>query len=68
MSLKAFHIFFIVVSVLLTFGFGAWGLYIHFSEDNFGYLAMGLVSLVLGIVLVIYGINFLQKLKHIRYL
>ena len=68
MSLKAFHIFFIVVSVLLAFGFGGWGLWVHFTEDSFGYLAMGLASLAIGIVLVIYGINFVQKLKHIKYL
>lgn len=68
MSLKAFHIVFVVVSVLLAFGFGGWGLYVHFTEESFGYLAMGLASLVIGIVLVIYGINFLQKFKNLKYL
>ena len=68
MSLKAFHIFFIVVSVVLAFGFGAWGVYVHLAGDDFAYLAMGLVSFVLGLVLIFYGINFLHKLKHIKYL
>ncbi len=68
MSLKAFHIFFIAVSVLLTFGFGVWGVYYHLTYSNLWYLIMGTASFVIGIVLIIYGINFLHKLKHIGYL
>jgi len=68
MSLKAFHIFFIAVSVLLSFGIGVWGVYYHFTIGNVGFLVMGLVSFVIGVVLVVYGINFLHKLKHIGYL
>ena len=68
MSLKAFHIVFIVVSVLLSFGFGVWGIYTHLSYSNVTFLIMGIVSFVIGIALIIYGINFLKKLKHIGYL
>ncbi len=66
MSLKSFHIFFIAVSTLLAFGFGAWGVYVHLTESNAGYLVMGLLSFLIGIVLIFYGINFLHKLKHTR--
>ncbi len=68
MSLKAFHIFFIAVSVLLTFGFGVWGVYYHLTYSNIRYLIMGTASFVIGIVLIIYVINFLHKLNHIGYL
>ena len=68
MSLKAFHIFFIVVSVLLSFGFGVWGIYTHLTHGNLGFMLMGIVAFIIGIVLIIYGINFLNKLKHIGYL
>ena len=68
MSLKAFHIFFIVVSILLSFGFGVWGIYTHLSFGNVTFLIMGLVSFVIGIALIIYGINFMKKLKHVGYL
>jgi len=68
MSLKAFHIFSIAMSVLLTFGFAEWGVYYHLTYSNISYLIMGAASFVIGIVLIIYGINFLHKLKHIGYL
>ena len=66
MSLKAFHIFFIAVSVLLAFGFGVWSVYTHLAESNLGFLLMGLSSFVVGIALIFYGINFLHKLRHTR--
>ena len=31
-------------------------------------LIMGVLSLITGIVLVVYGKRFLQKLKHVNYL
>ena len=68
MSLKAFHIVFIIVSVLLSFGFGVWGIYTHLSFGNVTFLIMGVISFVIGIALIIYGINFMKKLKHIGYL
>lgn len=68
MSLKAFHIVFIAVSVLFSFGFGVWGVYYHFTVGNVWYLIMGIAGFIIGVVLIIYGINFLHKLKHIGYL
>lgn len=68
MSLKAFHIFFIAVSILLAFGFGVWGMYYHLTYGNVWYLVMGIASLLVGVVLILYGINFLRKLKHTSYL
>ena len=68
MSLKAFHIVFIVVSILLSFGVGVWGIYTHLSYSNVTFLIMGIVSFIIGIALIIYGINFMKKLKHIGYL
>ena len=45
-----------------------WGVYYHLTYSNVWYLIMGAASFVIGIVLIIYGINFLHKLKHIGYL
>ncbi len=68
MSLKTFHIFFILVSTLLALVFGVWAI------DDFGRSASG-VSLALGVgsfltsgLLVCYGIWFLRKLKNVSYL
>ena len=68
MSLKAFHIFFIAVSILLSFGMGVWGVYYHLTFGNVWFLIMGIGLFIMGIVLIIYGINFMHKLKHVGYL
>ena len=68
MSLKAFHIFFIFVSIVLTVVFGFW------AVDDFGrsasrvHLALGVASFIASGVLVWYGVWFLRKLKHLGYL
>ncbi len=68
MSLKAFHITFIILSTLLTLAFGVW------AVDDFGrsaslvHLALGVGSFIGSGVLVWYGIWFLRKLKHVSYL
>ena len=70
MSLKAFHIVFILVSTLLCAGFGAWSLSRYFQIGGGGMLdlAMGIGSLICMVALVIYGRAFLKKLRHISYL
>ena len=68
MSLKAFHIFFIVVSTALCVGFGVW------AVDDFGrsgsgvHLALGVGSFIASGGLVWYGVWFLRKLKGVGYL
>ena len=69
MSLKAFHIVFITVSVLFTFGFGAWGLWGYFSGQGGSLeLGLGIGSLVSGVALLIYGKYFLKKFRNVSYL
>ena len=68
MSLKAFHVVFVLASILLAFGIAA-GMLLRFadggrSED----LIYGLASAVAGIALIAYGVYVLKKLKHISYL
>ncbi len=70
MSLKAFHIVFIVASILLSFGVGVWGLveyYGRHSGNNFD-LVLGFGSLLGGVALICYGVSVLKKLRHISYL
>ena len=68
MSLKTFHIFFIVVATITVFGFSVWGAYFFLTEAALSYLLMSVISMASGIALVIYAIKFLQKLKDISYL
>jgi hypothetical protein len=69
MSLKAFHIVFILASMLLAFGFGAWALHQYLEIDRQRVnLVMGILSLLTGFVLAGYGKYVLKKLKRVSYL
>jgi hypothetical protein len=68
MSLKAFHIFFIVVSTLLAIAFGFWAVDDFSRTGNVFHLTLGFGSFIAGGWLVWYGVRFLRKLKHVSYL
>lgn len=61
MSLKAFHLIFVTLLTTLSFGFSAWA---FFSSKVF----FGALGIAAGILVIIYGIYFLKKLKKISYL
>ncbi|HSR66829.1 MAG TPA: hypothetical protein VLU25_02715 [Acidobacteriota bacterium] len=61
MSLKGFHIVFIVLSSAMAFVVGLWAL----QQDGGGYTALAVLSLAMGAGLVGYGLWFLRKLKHV---
>lgn len=68
MSLKAFHILFIVASILLAFGVAAWA-FMHSAEEGRGaLLSYGVGSTIAGLALVCYFIYVLRKLRNISYL
>lgn len=68
MSLKAFHIVFIVVSTLLTVGFGYWAVGEYRSSGDAMNLGIGVGSLVAALALLVYGVWFLRKLRGVSYL
>ncbi len=61
MSLKAFHLIFVTSLTLLALGFSGWA----FAA---GKILFGTAGIVAAILVVIYGIYFLKKLKKISYL
>jgi len=63
MSLKAFHLLFVTASAILAFGFGAWGIDAYASRGEGGSLALGILSLLFGAALVVYGVRVRTKLK-----
>ena len=65
MSLKIFHICFIVLSILLAFGFGFWCIGHANESQQSGYTIAGIVSFLTTGLLVLYGINFIKKMKGI---
>ena len=68
MSLKAFHIFFIVSAMVLGVCFGVWGIRDYGHSGNGVHLALGLASFPVTILLGWYGVWFLRKLKDVSYL
>lgn len=68
MSLKAFHIVFVLVSTVLAVGFGAWSIREFRSDGSTSTLIVGISSLFAGVALIVYGRWFLRKLKGISYL
>ena len=68
MSLKAFHIFFIVVSIVMSTGVGIWATQDFAESGSWGYLTLGVGSFVTSVALAVYGVWFLRKLKHVSYL
>lgn len=68
MSLKAFHIVFIVLSIVMAFFCGAWLLYQNAQAHDTAELIVGILMLMAGVALIIYGKSVLRKLKHISYL
>lgn len=64
--MKTFHIIFISLSSILSFFFGIWCVQSHFTENNPFYAMLGLLSIVMALGLIVYGIYFLQKMKQIK--
>ena len=48
MSLKAFHVVFISLSILLSLGVGGWGIQSYFSDSNDVGILVGLFFILAG--------------------
>jgi hypothetical protein len=68
MSLKAFHIVFVVASILLAFFCGGWLIHDYAATRQVAELVVGILSVLAGFGLICYGKSILRKLKHISYL
>ena len=68
MSLKAFHLIFIIISILFTLMFGIWAVVSHGSSGKTAELVLGILSLVGTVGLSVYLRYFLKRLKHVSYL
>jgi len=64
-SLKAFHVFFIVVSTLCALMLGAWGVAEHSRTGAGGTLLLAVGGFAAAAVLVVYGLWFLRKLRGV---
>jgi len=65
MSLKAFHIVFVVVTTVLSLFVALWGIREFAQQQSAAGLALGLVFLAMAIALMFYGRKVYAKFKEI---
>ena len=65
MSLRAFHLVFIAVSVMLAAFVAAWALNEYNTTHDAGYVAACAVSAATGVGLAVYGAIFQRKMKRL---
>ena len=65
MSLKAFHVFFVAVCLILTLGFGVWAIRQYESAGDRTWLYLGIGSFAATVALAVYGAWFLKKIKGV---
>jgi hypothetical protein len=63
MSLRAFHLLFIALSIVLAAFVAAWALGQYRVEQSAGYLLAGGVSLASALALAVYASTFQRKTK-----
>ncbi len=66
MSLKGFHIVFIILSTLLALAIGTWCIWVNLVEGEPVYLAGAIFSFVAAVALIAYGVWFYRKMKRLR--
>ena len=66
MSLKGFHIVFIVFSTLLALGTGFWCIWVDLTVGEPIYRSGAIASFAVAVALVIYGVWFYRKMKRLR--
>ncbi len=64
LSLKAFHIFFIAVSMLLGMFVGGWGVRQYMINDSVGSLALCIFFFASAFVLLAYGLKFIRMIEE----
>jgi len=65
MSLRAFHIAFIVVSITLSLVVCAWGVREYLAVADTSALVVGVLSALTGVALIVYGARFFKKLQEL---
>jgi hypothetical protein len=65
MSLRAFHLLFIALSVVLAAFFAAWAIGQYRLEHQIGYAAVGALALLSGGGLAVYGTRFQRKTRSL---
>ena len=65
MSLKAFHLVFIAVSIVLAAFMAAWATSQYRALHEAGYIVTAVVSALAGAGLAVYVVKFQRKVRHL---
>ena len=65
MSLRTVHIVFIVFATVLSFLLGLWALKRGIADASGIMAGIGLIALISGVILVLYGVTFWRKIKDL---
>lgn len=66
MSLKAFHIVFVIVATMFMAFFAAWALRAYAQTHQKSQLLLGVLAIVGSVLLLVYGKWFLKKIKNTK--
>jgi len=66
MSLKDFHIVFIISSIVLLFGFGFWAIQQYQQNQIFCYVWTAVISFIAALGLIVYELKFLKKMRSLE--
>jgi hypothetical protein len=67
-SLKAFHVFFMIVSTVFLAGFAVWSILEWRSTQGGAMLGMGIASGAAALVIPVYARSFLRKTRQVSWL
>jgi hypothetical protein len=66
MSLKGFHILFVVLTTLVALGIGGYCVWVDLVVGEPVYLAGAIASFASAVALIIYGVWFYRKMKKLH--
>ncbi len=64
MSLRTFHLVFILCAIVCADMFGAWAIWHYPVTDDLASLVLGIVALVGGLALTVYAIAFVRRMER----
>ena len=65
MSLRIFHVIFIIASIVLSLFVAVWAVREYQATHSIGALGLGVVFVVAGFAMVAYGLRWFKKLKEL---
>ena len=66
LSLRSFHVVFIVISILLSVGVAGWGTQQFLQRSSDQGLAMAVIFFVSGALLSVYAVRYFGKLRRLE--